>query len=94
MYLNAGQDNIQIYLETHEAEGAANEGEHHDGDDLLAGQAGPRDHLSCQFKKDQITEIVISPILFPRSPTLSHPPPGCRTLGNESLSFSRHQSRT
>ena len=44
MYLYASQDNSQIYLEAHEAEGAANEGEHHDGDDLLACQVGPRDH--------------------------------------------------
>ena len=44
MYLYASQDNSQIYLEAHEAEGAADEGEHHDGDDLLACQVGPRDH--------------------------------------------------
>ena len=51
MYLNAGQDNSQVYLETHEAEGAADEGEHHDGHDLLGLQVRPRDHLVVAIEK-------------------------------------------
>ena len=53
MYLYASQDNSQIYLEAHEAEGAADEGEHHDGDDLLGRQVRPRDHLVSVEKQGE-----------------------------------------
>ena len=60
MYLYAGPHNSQINLEAHEAEGATDEGEHHDGDDLLGGQARPCDHLRSVKVQKNLEQMVLT----------------------------------